>query len=100
MCRESLRREPFRRRFRCDSLRTVLAKLGNLSIIIRIRPRAARTIETVLLIDLEQRLKTSLHTHLSDADTGRVKDGTQARRGVGGRRAAGPAIFRRRLRAR
>ena len=44
-------------------LHTILAKLGEGAVVVRIRPSTSRAIKPTLLIDLEQRLPTSDHTH-------------------------------------
>ena len=53
--------------FAGDRLGAVLAELGRLALAIRIGPGAARAVEAVLLVDLEQRAKAIADAHLEHA---------------------------------
>src|ERR1041385_5118415 len=66
--------------FARDGLRAVLAELRGLSIAVRIRPRTARTIETVLLVQFEERAKRSPDSHLAEPVSRRLVNGREPRR--------------------
>ena len=68
-----------RRRLRGHGLGAVLAKLGRLSLAVRIRPGAARAVEAVLLVEIQQRLEAALDPHFAGASTHRLPDRREAR---------------------
>src|SRR3954451_19512335 len=75
-------RQPLRRCFVSDRFGAVLAKLGDLAMIVRARPGAALAIESVFLINVEQRFEAAADTHLADGETRRLNH----RRPTGGPR--------------
>src|SRR5260221_10799762 len=77
---EELRRAARERRLAGHGLRAVFAELGDLALTVRIGPGAARTIEAVLLIELEQRLERALDAHRAKTMARRLVDGREARR--------------------
>ncbi len=97
MRREHLRREPFDRRLRCHGFRAVLAELGGMPVAVWIRPRAARTVEAVLLVQLEQRVNRAADAHLLDTEMRGFINGVEACRGRVTPMVRGAAGFERRL---
>src|SRR5690606_38156441 len=63
---------PLRRLLR-DGLRAVLAELGGVPVV-ALGPRAARAVEAVLLVDLEERLGAAHAAHLLLVDAQRSHD--------------------------
>lgn len=67
-----------------DGLGAVLAELGHLALLVRLRPRAARAVETAALVQAQQRLRRAGHPGLRHGalqrnhhrlDTGRFRFG-------------------------
>src|SRR3954447_2610184 len=75
---EKFRREALRRRLVGDCFRAVLAKLGDLAIVIRARPGAALAIETVFFVHLQERFETTGDAHLANGEPRRLDHGGQA----------------------
>src|SRR3954464_9668106 len=73
---ERMRAEEFaidalRRRFIGNRFRAVLAKLGDLAMIVRARPGAALAIEPGFLVSVEQGFESADNAHLADGETRR-----------------------------
>src|SRR5271154_1919981 len=86
MSGKSVRSQPFLRRLGCNGFGAVLTELSHVSLAIRVGPRATGTVEPVLLVHLQERLKTPPGAHFLEADIGCRVNGWQARRrGLPGR---------------
>src|SRR5947207_974207 len=68
MIPKELRRDPLRGCFIGDRFCAVLAKLGDLAIVVGTGPGAALTIEPGLLIDVEQRFESARDSHLAEGE--------------------------------
>jgi len=66
------------RRFAGDRLGAIFAKLGGLAIAVGIGPGAARAIESILLVQLEQRAHAASRAHLRQAVPRGLVDGIEA----------------------
>ncbi len=77
MAGKDLGGQPRGRRFERDGLGAVLAELGRLAFAVGVGPRAARTVKTILLIDLEQRLQAADDAHMLETQARRLVDGVQ-----------------------
>src|SRR5690606_8306389 len=86
---EELRRDPAQRGLLGHRLRAVLAELRPVRVL-RLRPGAARAVEAVLLVDVEQRQRRAPHAHLLVGHAQGVPD-----RGEPGRRSLRLADLRR-----
>src|SRR5690606_5748859 len=69
---------PARRGLLGDRLGTVLAELGRAAVL-RVRPRAPRAVEAVVLVDPRERARRACRAHLLDGDPQRVDDRGQPR---------------------
>src|SRR5580704_3465712 len=99
MARKHLRRYSLSRSFPGDGFGAVLTKLGHLPLAIGIGPRAAGAIETVLLIDLQQRLKGPFDSHFLEAKVGCLVNGAESGRRRVSVTLVSALCFERRLRA-
>ena len=78
MLREKFPRDAFRRRFVGDGLYAVFAKLGEVAVIVRARPRAALTIEPLFLVEPQQLVEAAHRAHLAHREAHRLQNGGQA----------------------
>ncbi len=98
---EEVGRDAPRRRLFGDGLRAVLAVFEVRALAVRVGPRAARTVEAVLLVHLQQRLHGARRAHLAPRVLHALDDRRETARGLLPRpRLEAPRELLRRLRAR
>src|SRR5471030_2852892 len=96
---EKLRRDAGKRGLAAHGLGTVLAELRHLAFAIGVRPSAARAIETVFLVHVQERAEAALDAHLTAATLEGLVDRIQTRGARMSMHDFGALRFERRLRA-